>query len=113
MRFIEGVGIWPVAFTGAARFAGPICKDGRVIGFHSNWKPWRPFPIDMAGFAINIKKLLVSYPEAHFKADVKPGFMETAFLEQITSIGELEPRAQNCSKVHFIPACDAHQTEAL
>ena len=99
MRHVQGVGIWPVAFTGAARFAGPVCKDGHVIGFHNNWKPWRSFPIDMAGFAINLKKLLNEYPEVRFRADIKPGFLETTFLEQLTTVEELEPRAQNCSKV--------------
>ena len=101
MRNINGVGVWPVAFTGAARWAGPVCKQGHVVGFHTNWKPFRTFPIDMAAFAINIRKLLVDRPLARFDPDVKPGFLETSFLEQITSVEELEPKADMCMKVRW------------
>lgn len=100
MRSINIVGVWPVAFTGAARWAGPICKHGHVVGFHTNWKPFRTFPIDMAAFAINLRRLLVERPEARFDPDIKPGFLETSFLEQITTVEELEPRAGNCLKVY-------------
>ena len=53
----------------------------------------------MATFAINIKLLLVDRPTAHFDPDVKPGFLETSFLEQITTMEEIEPKAENCLKV--------------
>ena len=99
MRTINTVGVWPVAFTGAARWAGPICENGHVIGFHTNWKPFRTFPVDMSAFAVSLKKLLVERPEARFDPDIKPGFLETSFLEQITTMDELEPKASNCMKV--------------
>ena len=99
MMDIQTVGVWPVAFTGWARWAGPICKHGRVVGFHTNLEPSRAFPIYMATFAINIKLLLVDRPTAHFDPDVKPGFLETSFLEQITTMEEIEPKAENCLKV--------------
>lgn len=100
MRTINTVGVWPVAFTGAARWAGPICENGHVIGFHTNWKPFRTFPVDMSAFAVSLKKLLVERPEARFDPDIKPGFLETSFLEQITTMDELEPKASNCMKVY-------------
>ena len=93
------MGVWPVAFTGAARWAGPVCKGGKVIRFHTNWGHFRPFPIDMAGFAINIKKLIIDFPRAVFVAKIQPGMLESSLLTQITSIEELEPIADNCSKV--------------
>lgn len=99
MRTINTVGVWPVAFTGAARWAGPICENGHVVGFHTNWKPFRTFPVDMSAFAVSLKKLLVERPEARFDPDIKPGFLETSFLEQITTMDELEPKASNCMKV--------------
>ena len=102
MRHIQTVGVWPVAFTGAARWAGPICKHGHVIGFHTNWKPFRTFPIDMAAFAINLKRLLVDRPTARFDPDVRPGFLETSFLEQVTTMEEMEPKAEKCLKVSNI-----------
>ncbi|XP_048590233.1 uncharacterized protein LOC5501385 isoform X2 [Nematostella vectensis] len=98
MRWINGVGVWPVAFTGAARWAGPVCRDGRVVDFHANWGLFRPFPIDMAGFAINIRKLIVDHPRAEFKALQKPGMLESSLLTQITKKGELETLADDCKK---------------
>lgn len=100
MRWVQGVGVWPVAFTGAARWAGPICQNGQVIGFHTKWGLFRPFPIDMAAFAVNIKKLLIDFPEAKFLATEKAGMLESSLLSQITTIKELEPVTPSCSKVY-------------
>ncbi|XP_022804517.1 galactosylgalactosylxylosylprotein 3-beta-glucuronosyltransferase 3-like isoform X4 [Stylophora pistillata] len=100
MRNIKKIGVWPVAFTGAARYAGPLCKNGRVVGFYTNWRPTRTFPLDMAAFAINVKRLIVDKPKAHFDADAKPGDLENSFLEQVGTREDLEPRASNCSKVY-------------
>ena len=110
MRDIQKVGVWPVAFTGAARWAGPICKHGHVVGFHTNWKPFRTFPIDMAAFAINLKILLIDRPTARFDPDVKPGFLETSFLEQITTMEEMEPKAGNCLKVSSVSHKSVHKS---
>ena len=88
-----------MAFTGAARWAGPICKGGKVVGFHTNWGHFRPFPIDMAGFAINLKKLVLEFPKAEFVASKRPGMLESSLLTQITTIDELEPITANCSQV--------------
>ena len=74
-----------------------------MVGFHTNWKPFRPFPIDMAAFAVNIRKLLVEKPNARFDPNVHPGFLETSFLEQLTTKDELEPKADNCLKVSRFP----------
>ncbi|XP_068736740.1 galactosylgalactosylxylosylprotein 3-beta-glucuronosyltransferase 3-like [Montipora capricornis] len=100
MRWVQGVGVWPVAFTGGVRWAGPICKNGQVIGFHANWGLFRPFPIDMAAFAVNIKKLTLDFPKAKFIAMKKAGMLESSLLRQITTVKELEPVTPNCSKVY-------------
>ncbi len=51
----------------------------------------------MAGFAINLKRLL-RYPQAKF--DSIPGLQESRFLQMIeTKMSLLEPKAENCSKV--------------
>lgn len=101
MRWVQGVGVWPVAFTGGARWAGPVCKAGQVIGFHAKWGLFRPFPIDMAAFAVNIKKLIIDFPKAKFLSLEKAGMLESSLLTQITTIKELEPVTPNCSKVRF------------
>lgn len=95
MRWIQGVGVWPVAFTGAARWAGPVCQNGQVVGFHAKWGLFRPFPIDMAAFAVNIKKLLIDFPDSTFLASQRAGMLESSLLSQITTV----PVMPNCSKV--------------
>lgn len=102
MRWIQGVGVWPVAFTGAARWAGPLCKNGKVVGFHAKWGRFRPFPIDMAAFAVNLRKLLIDFPNAKFVAVEKPGMLESSLLSQITKVEQLEPVTPNCSKVRIV-----------
>ena len=101
MRWIKGVGVWPVAFTGAVRWAGPVCKHGQVVGFHAKWGLFRPFPIDMAAFAININKLLIDFPKAKFLAPEKAGMLESSLLSQITTVQELEPVTPSCTKVRM------------
>ena len=51
----------------------------------------------MAGFAVNIHKLF-TFPNARFTPD-KAGYLETNFLSQLTTLHELEPKADNCTEV--------------
>lgn len=57
------VGVWGVGLVGAMALEKPIVEDDKVIGFNSMWRPERPFPLDMAGFAISCD-LLEANPEA-------------------------------------------------
>jgi len=99
MRLIKEVGVWPVGLVGGLLVEKPLINNkGKVIGWNSAWRPERPFPIDMAGFAINLKVLL-NYPNAVFSWDVSRGYQESAILSQVTSIEKLEPLANNCTKV--------------
>ncbi|XP_046382457.1 galactosylgalactosylxylosylprotein 3-beta-glucuronosyltransferase I [Ischnura elegans] len=101
MRSTRGVSVWPVGLVGGLMVEKPLLdKDGHVKGFNSAWKPERPFPIDMAGFAINIK-LLLEHPRSEFSLEVPGGFQESELLRQlIPSARELEPRALNCTRVY-------------
>jgi len=105
MRTIKGVGVWPVGLVGGLLVEKPLINSkGKVIGWNSAWRPERPFPVDMAGFAINLK-LLRNHPNAAFSWDVSRGFQETAILSQVTTVEQLEPMADNCSKVSL---CKLH-----
>ncbi len=74
----------------------------KVIGFFAWIK--RPFAVDMAGFAVNLDYFL-SFPDAKFLPT--KGKLETNFLQQLVTIDELEPKADNCSKVsHFFMQLD-------
>ena len=89
--------IFPVGWTGLAKWSGPLCHGNRVIGFHTNYAPERTFPTDMAGFAVNLDVLLTKTPEARFKPI--RGQIETTFLEQLTTIQEIEGIPRDCSEV--------------
>jgi len=100
MRTVKGVGVWPVGLVGGLLVEKPLINSkGKVIGWNSAWRPERPFPVDMAGFAINLK-LLHKHPNAEFSWDVSRGFQESAILSQVTTVEQLEPMADNCTKVY-------------
>lgn len=100
MRSTKKVSVWPVALAGGLRFES--CKvntQGKVIGWKVRYDPSRPFAIDMAGFAVNLH-IILSKSQAHFHlSGVRGGHQETSFLEQLTTLDELEPKAANCTKV--------------
>lgn len=52
-----------------------------------------------SGFAVNLQVILVN-PRAQFKRrGSQPGMQESDFLKQITKVTELEPKADNCTRV--------------
>lgn len=100
MEKIQKVGVWPVGLVGGLMVEKPICDNAtnKVIGFNAAWKPERPFPLDMAGFAINLR-LLLENKNAAFSYDVQGGYQESEILSEIVSRDELEPLADCCTKV--------------
>uniref|UniRef100_A0A8C6WGD9 Galactosylgalactosylxylosylprotein 3-beta-glucuronosyltransferase n=1 Tax=Neogobius melanostomus TaxID=47308 RepID=A0A8C6WGD9_9GOBI len=53
----------------------------------------------MESFAVNLQVIL-SNPRAQFKRrGSQPGMQESDFLRQITKVSELEPKANNCTRV--------------
>ncbi|XP_064788527.1 galactosylgalactosylxylosylprotein 3-beta-glucuronosyltransferase 2-like [Oncorhynchus masou masou] len=99
MRSTRGVSVWPVGLVSGRRYERPIVDKGKVVGWYTGWRPDRPFAIDMAGFAVNLQVVLGS-PRALFKRrGSQPGMQESDFLKQITKVGELEPKANNCTRV--------------
>ncbi|XP_043375490.1 galactosylgalactosylxylosylprotein 3-beta-glucuronosyltransferase 3 isoform X2 [Dermochelys coriacea] len=98
IRSTKRVSVWPVGLVGGLRFERPLVEKGRVVGFYTAWKPNRPFPMDMAGFAIALQ-LLLANREARFDLLAERGYLESSLLQSLVSIEELEPRADNCTKV--------------
>ncbi|KAM9251703.1 galactosylgalactosylxylosylprotein 3-beta-glucuronosyltransferase 3 [Cariama cristata] len=98
MRSTRGVAVWPVGLVGGLRFERPVVVGGRVVGFHTAWKPERPFPLDMAGFAVGLP-LLLARPTARFDPQAERGYLESSLLGGLVSPAELEPKADNCTKV--------------
>lgn len=100
MRSTRKVSVWPVAFVGGLRYESPkVNAAGKVYGWKAVFDPHRPFAIDMAGFAINLK-LILSKPQAYFKLrGVKGGYQESSLLRELVTLNDLEPKAANCTKV--------------
>ncbi|XP_056383514.1 galactosylgalactosylxylosylprotein 3-beta-glucuronosyltransferase 3 [Hyla sarda] len=98
MRNTLKVSVWPVGLVGGLRYEGPVVSAGKVVGFHTAWKTHRPFPIDMAGFAVSLS-LLLSHPKAQFDPNAERGFLESSLLGPMVTAEELEPKADNCTKI--------------
>nr|XP_006628041.2 PREDICTED: galactosylgalactosylxylosylprotein 3-beta-glucuronosyltransferase 1-like [Lepisosteus oculatus] len=107
MRYTRKVSVWPVAFVGGLRYEAPkVNAEGRVVGWKTVFDPSRPFAIDMAGFAINVRLVLMR-PQANFQLNgVKGGYQETSLLKDLVTMAELEPRAANCTKVRSVVDAD-------
>lgn len=88
------VGAWSVGLVGAMNVEKPIVKDDKIVAFNSLWSPERPFPIDMAGFAISCD-LLMKNPKAMFSYDVQKGYQESEILRHVTTREELQPLGIN------------------
>ncbi|KAE8603225.1 hypothetical protein XENTR_v10014260 [Xenopus tropicalis] len=99
MRTTQKVSVWPVGLVGGRRYERPVVENGKVVSWYTGWRADRPFAIDMAGFAVSLQVILSS-PKAVFKRrGSQPGMQESDFLKQITKVNELEPKANNCTKV--------------
>nr|CAB3224854.1 beta-1,3-glucuronosyltransferase [Phallusia mammillata] len=100
IRTTQLASAWPVGLSGGLKFEGPgFCKDGKVLSWYTAWKPERPFPIDMAGFAVNIK-LLFQYKEAGFSNATPRGYLESHFLTGLhLTINDMEAKANQCTDI--------------
>lgn len=93
--------MWPVAFVGGLRYEAPrVNGAGKVVGWKTVFDPHRPFAIDMAGFAVNLR-LILQRSQAYFKLrGVKGGYQESSLLRELVTLNDLEPKAANCTKVN-------------
>ena len=98
MRYTKKVSVWPVAFVGELLYERPVCKNGKVTSWFVAWGGKRPFPIDMAGFAVNLN-LLLSHPSATFSQFAQRGMQESHFLSHLVRSKDLEAKADNCTLV--------------
>nr|XP_022332219.1 galactosylgalactosylxylosylprotein 3-beta-glucuronosyltransferase 1-like [Crassostrea virginica]XP_022332220.1 galactosylgalactosylxylosylprotein 3-beta-glucuronosyltransferase 1-like [Crassostrea virginica]XP_022332221.1 galactosylgalactosylxylosylprotein 3-beta-glucuronosyltransferase 1-like [Crassostrea virginica] len=99
MRLTKKVSVWPVAMVGALRYESPICDKNSVTGWMVYFRPNRPFPIDMAGFAVNMQ-LFFDHPDAWFSNNVQRGYQESTILKLLgVTTADLEPRADKCTKI--------------
>ena len=98
--------MFPVGLVAKLGVSTPVVKDGKVVGFHDGWIAGRKFPIDMAGFAVNVKYFL-EHPNASMPYRV--GYEEDGFMKSLNiSYSDIEPKAHNCTKVGNIKIYDYH-----
>ncbi|XP_047488125.1 galactosylgalactosylxylosylprotein 3-beta-glucuronosyltransferase P-like [Penaeus chinensis] len=97
IRVTRQVSMFPVGLVTRLGVSSPIVAEGKVIGFYDGWIAGRRFPVDMAGFAVNLKFYLER------NAPLMPysvGFEEDGFLKALNfSPGDIEPLADNCTKI--------------
>lgn len=100
MRYTRRVSVWPVGFVGGMLVERPLLDQGDMVtSFNSMWRKDRPFPMDMAGFAINLLSI-ISHSNATFSESEPIGFIESHFLKQfVKSWADLEPKADKCTKI--------------
>ncbi|XP_073177197.1 galactosylgalactosylxylosylprotein 3-beta-glucuronosyltransferase 1 isoform X3 [Lepidochelys kempii] len=112
MRTTRKVSVWPVAFVGGLRYESPkVNAAGKVYGWKTVFDPHRPFAIDMAGFAVNLR-LILQRSQAYFKLrGVKGGYQESSLLRELVTLNDLEPKAANCTK-KILSSCRLLSTAA-
>ena len=57
LRKTRALSLFPVGLVTRTGISSPIVKNGKIVGFFDGWIANRRFPVDMAGFAVNIKTL--------------------------------------------------------
>eukprot|EP00045_Choanoeca_perplexa_P010305 m.103687 g.103687 ORF g.103687 m.103687 type:complete len:303 (-) comp15229_c0_seq2:1479-2387(-) len=98
---VHRVGVWPVAYSGARRVEYPqLGADGKVSGFFAYAPSFRkPFPLDMAGFAVSVRYFFRDEP-VKFEELAPTSTGENRFLKATgIQLSELEPLANQCRRV--------------
>ncbi|XP_046683052.1 galactosylgalactosylxylosylprotein 3-beta-glucuronosyltransferase S isoform X2 [Homalodisca vitripennis] len=97
IRDTNKVSMFPVGLIGEYGVSAPIVKEGKVVGFYDSWPAKRKFPVDMAGFAVNVEYLL-KYPNATMP--FRAGYEEDRFLRSLgITLDMIEPKADSCTQV--------------
>ncbi|XP_043798373.1 galactosylgalactosylxylosylprotein 3-beta-glucuronosyltransferase P isoform X1 [Apis laboriosa] len=98
IRKTKRVSMFPVGLCTKFGLSSPIIKNEKFVGFYDGWIAGRKFPVDMAGFAVNVKFLL-QRPNASMP--FKAGYEEDGFLKSLAPFEpkEIEFLADNCTKV--------------
>ncbi|XP_052096132.1 galactosylgalactosylxylosylprotein 3-beta-glucuronosyltransferase 2-like [Mytilus californianus] len=98
MRHTKKISVWPVGFVSKKKYQTPILENGKVVKFDAWNTKNRKFPIDMAGFALNTKTFYFN-DDLYFRTTFQKGYQESSFLEICCTLDDLEPKANECTKV--------------
>lgn len=94
------VSMFPVGFIGVQGVSSPVVVDGRVTGFSDDWFAQRKFPVDMAGFAVNLAFLKERNARPDRAMPYKAGYEEDVFLQALDlKLEDIQPLASGCTEV--------------
>lgn len=90
--------MFPVGLVTSVGVSSPIVVNGTITGFYDGWIAGRKYPVDMAGFAVNVKFFL-ERPKA--KMPYTPGYEEDGFLKSLHpfDLKDIQIFANNCTEV--------------
>ncbi|XP_053624806.1 galactosylgalactosylxylosylprotein 3-beta-glucuronosyltransferase S-like isoform X2 [Plodia interpunctella] len=95
IRNTKKVSMFPVGLIKGFGVSTPLVENGKVFGFFDSWPASRTFPVDMAGFAVNI-----AFLKPGVTMPYKEGYEEDKFLRSIDlTMEDIEPVADNCTKI--------------
>ncbi|CAH2035417.1 unnamed protein product, partial [Iphiclides podalirius] len=95
IRNTKKVSMFPVGLIGGYGVSSPIVKDGKVTGFFDSWPGSRTFPVDMAGFAVNLEFLKPTATMPYIAGHEEDKFLISLGL----NMEDIEPLADNCTKI--------------
>ncbi|XP_013144905.1 PREDICTED: galactosylgalactosylxylosylprotein 3-beta-glucuronosyltransferase S-like isoform X1 [Papilio polytes] len=95
IRNTKKVSMFPVGLIGGYGVSSPVVKNGKVAGFFDSWPGSRTFPVDMAGFAVNIKFLKPKASMPYIAGHEEDKFLVSLDLK----MEDIEPLADNCTRI--------------
>ena len=102
LRLTKTLSLFPVGLVTKTGLSSPIVRDGKIVGFYDGWISNRKFPVDMAGFAVNLATLqqASSRRKGRMAMPFTPGYEEDGFLRQLdVKPADAQPLANNCTIV--------------
>ncbi|XP_063711839.1 galactosylgalactosylxylosylprotein 3-beta-glucuronosyltransferase 3-like [Symsagittifera roscoffensis] len=78
LKETKKISLFNVDFLSNGSYGGPIVENEKIVGFQISWYGGRKFPVDMAGFAINVD-FMSSKNFPTFPISWK-GYMESFYL---------------------------------
>lgn len=96
IRLTKKVSMFPVGLVADFLVSSPIVQDGHVTGWLDGWIVDRHFPVDMAGFALNLRVLQASNGTMPYLA----GYEEDRLLQALNvRMEDIEPLANQCTEI--------------
>uniref|UniRef100_A0A1A9ULU4 Galactosylgalactosylxylosylprotein 3-beta-glucuronosyltransferase n=1 Tax=Glossina austeni TaxID=7395 RepID=A0A1A9ULU4_GLOAU len=97
IRSTRLVSMFPVGRTMDANgISGPLVREGKIVGFLTPRENGRRWPVDMAGFALNL-----SYMPKYLNAGTMPDYEEEDYLLRCLALNMdvIEPKGNNCTEI--------------